>query len=509
MASVLSYPSPPPKGKVWVKQSDTHTIFTNNTYYNEDVPGTVKWTLQDVSKSPNAPPNSPPAGKIWVKKSDEVRVIGNNTYYNEDVPGSIRWELQDIAKSSDIPPGIAPAGKVWVKKSDKQKIISSNTYYNKDIPGTIQWDLQDTTKLTPGEPTYADAPNKPSVTTYVNTSNVPAIIPPLQEIKTIDQLTLNKTYGQIAMIFENDFTHVKLYKAVRLTNNSPVIIKEYPTTYDKSKIFNEINILKAIQVNCSSFNFICLVDVFNKDGKYNVATTFFTDYITLKEYIIKTPHDVRSSNALVIISNIINSVTKLHSLSIAHRDLNNTNIMINPIDLNIKIIDFGNACKDPCTLVPGDKMFLPPETIDGVYVGFDKGKSIDTWSIGMLLFDILTGYTVAELYCKQKHTNKCDDVTTKNEFNTLIVTDSKLFAKVTNDYVNNVELYIDPTDKNELEKQNWKNFTGITTYKDLLKLLLNPQPDRKLPKMITQIGGKRNYYKKYLKYKQKNQNRVN
>ncbi|AYV80799.1 MAG: putative serine/threonine-protein kinase pim-2-like protein [Harvfovirus sp.] len=318
--------------------------------------------------------------------------------------------------------------------------------------------------------------------------------PQPKDIKIMTPADFKKKYTSVSLLTENKSTNVKLYRAKM--NNSDVIIKEYPADYNISNINQEINNNEKIGKNCEKFSLTCFIESFKKDNKINIVTTYHKNYITLKEYITTTSQNERCRNAYKIISKIIACVEGLHSLGIAHRDLNNTNVMINKDNLDIKIIDFGNACSQPCNTLPGDKMFLPVENIlKGEYYGFLPGLSMDTWSTGILFFDLLTGTTTAELFCKKETKKTCDDNTTRTEFLKAMKNTPTQFEDQIHKEVANIDTLLTPQDKKILNDQPWSNFSEVITYKDLLNKLLNKSSSRQLPNIT---GG---YYAKYMKYK--------
>ena len=92
-----------------------------------------------------------------------------------------------------------------------------------------------------------------------------------------------------------------------------------------------------------------------------------------------------------IIYQILSAILYCHSHSIVHRDIKPENIMIDK-DLNIKLIDFGTACKfnpeEGMQHVIGTLMYMAPEVLkkESVY-----NQSSDMWSIGILMYVMLTG----------------------------------------------------------------------------------------------------------------------
>ena len=80
----------------------------------------------------------------------------------------------------------------------------------------------------------------------------------------------------------------------------------------------------------------------------------------------------------------------MHSKKICHRDIKVENIILNKEDDAIKLIDFGLSCKtDKCekNKALGTLMFMAPEVLR-----HEKyTEKSDMWSIGVVLFVMLTG----------------------------------------------------------------------------------------------------------------------
>jgi len=106
----------------------------------------------------------------------------------------------------------------------------------------------------------------------------------------------------------------------------------------------------------------------------------------INEY--KLEHD----KIIDIVSQIIEGLSKAHQAGIVHRDIKPENIIIDK-DARVKILDFGLAklkgvtklTKDTSTL--GTVHYMSPEQIQGQ----DVDHRSDIWSVGVLLYEMLTG----------------------------------------------------------------------------------------------------------------------
>ena len=157
---------------------------------------------------------------------------------------------------------------------------------------------------------------------------------------------------------------------------------------DKELVEMEIGILKL----CHHPNIIRLLDhLENIDYIYIV-----TEYIeggTLRQYFKEKKFHFSEKHAMTIMSQIASGVKYLHQYGIVHRDLKPDNIMITQRNEYgvIKIMDFGLSK----ILSPNEKMvdgfgtlsYVAPEVLKRT----PYNKEIDIWSMGILLYYMLSG----------------------------------------------------------------------------------------------------------------------
>lgn len=82
----------------------------------------------------------------------------------------------------------------------------------------------------------------------------------------------------------------------------------------------------------------------------------------------------------------------LHSKELVHRDIKPENLLLDDKN-NIKLCDFGWCVQiyddEPRNTFCGTYEYMAPEVINEDY--YDK--SIDLWSLGILLYELLHGYS--------------------------------------------------------------------------------------------------------------------
>ncbi|CAK4066784.1 unnamed protein product [Aphanomyces euteiches] len=92
---------------------------------------------------------------------------------------------------------------------------------------------------------------------------------------------------------------------------------------------------------------------------------------------------------------IVSAVQHLHKLGFAHRDLSLENVLLDASDV-CQVIDFGVACSTSTSHSSrvGKAFYMAPEVVAGKTY---DGCKADVWSLGILLFEMLTGRPLFDL----------------------------------------------------------------------------------------------------------------
>ncbi|CAG9322692.1 unnamed protein product [Blepharisma stoltei] len=168
---------------------------------------------------------------------------------------------------------------------------------------------------------------------------------------------------------------------------------------DKSKIKNELRLLKrevTILQSIDHPNIIKLYETFD-DAKYFHIVMEFCSGGELFEKIIELGGKINEKKTAVYMKKILRAVNHLHEVGVCHRDLKPENFVFenDSPDAELKIIDFGLSNKFGSKFkhivkmesFVGTPYYIAPEVIKG-----DYGPKCDIWSVGVIMYVMLTGH---------------------------------------------------------------------------------------------------------------------
>ena len=199
-------------------------------------------------------------------------------------------------------------------------------------------------------------------------------------------------YQFISMLSsERSSAKVRLYRNKKLKDLKfaiKTLKKDNFNSENKTHITEEISILKKIDHP----NIVKYFESFEEEYYIHIVMEYipgFNLYDVLRDRnhkkIFLSEKDIFS-----IIYNIIKPIKFLHGLNIIHKELKPENILFFSLDdlTNLKLIDFGFSIMDIINdnSVPTSPNFLGYEVVNG-----KLQKCSDVWSIGALLFFLITG----------------------------------------------------------------------------------------------------------------------
>jgi 5'-AMP-activated protein kinase catalytic alpha subunit len=205
----------------------------------------------------------------------------------------------------------------------------------------------------------------------------------IQNSVKVGQYLLGKTIGK------GTFGKVKL--GIHGPTGEKVAIKvleksRIKDSSDVERVSREIRILKLV----NHPNIVKLYEII-ETSKTIFLIMEFVPCGELFDYIVARSR-LTEEQAGHFYSQILAGLEYLHKINVIHRDLKPENLLLDENN-NIKIVDFGlsfldngndllkTACGSPC--------YAAPEMIAGKKY---KGKSVDVWSCGIILFAMICGY---------------------------------------------------------------------------------------------------------------------
>ncbi len=188
--------------------------------------------------------------------------------------------------------------------------------------------------------------------------------------------------------------HTLLYKAVREMDKTPVIVKllkdEYPTTDELVRFKREYELIHELGKEATT-------DDFGLEAYGNSLAIILEDFGTqsLKDRLSRGPLSIKEF--LLIAINITEELGKIHAHYIVHKDINPANILLNEINKQVKIIDFGIASTLPreepenqnLHVLEGMLPYISPEQTGRMNRGIDYRT--DFYSLGVVFYHMLTG----------------------------------------------------------------------------------------------------------------------
>jgi len=166
--------------------------------------------------------------------------------------------------------------------------------------------------------------------------------------------------------------------------NDDLVVARFQREAQAVAALNHPNICPVFEVGeCDGFHFMAMAFI---PGK------------TLASYVARDkPLDIRS--ALLLVHKIALTIEEAHASGVIHRDLKPSNIMIDQRNQPI-IMDFGLARREDNTHLTaagemmGTPAYMPPEQVAGRVE--DVGPGCDIYSLGVVLYVLLTGRTPFE-----------------------------------------------------------------------------------------------------------------
>ncbi len=224
-----------------------------------------------------------------------------------------------------------------------------------------------------------------------NTHNIQCIVDEVKILRRIDHPNIVKYFETYE---EDNYIHIVMEF---ITGDDLVkFLNKQKNKFDRNNKINNININDNIIIYEEKKTNVIFNEAKKEKSKgknINFKITNYSDKIQNKKSLIKDDSfyfPLSEQELCLLITSILKAISFLHYSKIIHRDIKPENILIpNPEDLSsVKIIDFGLSVlnKKEEKYRVGSPYYMAPEMIEGNY-----SKASDMWSIGVILYEILTG----------------------------------------------------------------------------------------------------------------------
>lgn len=186
--------------------------------------------------------------------------------------------------------------------------------------------------------------------------------------------------GSFAKVYEGYDKRLKQPVAIKVIDKRKILEQKR-----RQLIQTEVNLLARMKHKHIS-EFHRLVE----DKKRLFIVMQLCGTTTLNVFCRKFPDKrLNEEQAHALFIQIAKGVKYMHDHNVAHRDLKLTNMLIDN-EYIVKIIDFGFACEaeDYHKMYCGTPSYMAPEIVEKKLY---KPKPTDIWSLGVVLFKLLTG----------------------------------------------------------------------------------------------------------------------
>ncbi len=202
-------------------------------------------------------------------------------------------------------------------------------------------------------------------------------------------------YQIVDKIYESASSLV--YRALPNRDSLPVILKvlkkDYPTITELTRYRQEYEVTRYLNHSATT----CVIGAYGLEEFQNTLVIVVEDFGGESLDRLMGSKGFSVDEALKLAISITESVGEIHGAHVIHKDMNPSNIVLNPATGQLKIIDFGIATRlsreNPATkhpnLLEGTLLYISPEQTGRMNRTIDYRT--DYYSMGVTFYELLTG----------------------------------------------------------------------------------------------------------------------
>ncbi|MFQ4144871.1 AAA family ATPase [Chlorogloeopsis sp. ULAP02] len=204
-------------------------------------------------------------------------------------------------------------------------------------------------------------------------------------------INFNTNYQVIAKIYES--ANSLVYRAILKLNSQPIILKilkeNYPTPSEITRYKQEYEITRSLNIDS-------VIKAYDLQRYENSLVMLLEDFGGQSLSLLLSQMQLSLEDFLTIAIKITESLAAIHNTNIIHKDINPSNIVYNPQNEQLKIIDFGISTRlsqefltvRPPNQLEGTLAYIAPEQTGRMNRGIDYRS--DFYSLGVTFYELLT-----------------------------------------------------------------------------------------------------------------------
>ncbi|KAF0700490.1 Aste57867_8974 [Aphanomyces stellatus] len=211
---------------------------------------------------------------------------------------------------------------------------------------------------------------------------------------TIERTLARALYGDVVLCTDSvSGDHVAIKRMHIASADARTVVQDSRSVAEDISFEKQVN--RAVSADGGHPNVLCMRDDFVEDGYEHFVFDFCAGGELFEATDRLDDQRLDAAKAQQYFVQIVHGVHFIHSRGFAHRDLSLENVLLDDAD-TCRVCDFGLAASldTKQTRAVGKAFYMAPEVLAGL--SYDAAVA-DVWSLGILLFILLTGAPLVEI----------------------------------------------------------------------------------------------------------------